>query len=56
MKMIFGRTVGRRVNYKYNSVLNYLKLFFQTHSKVRICIIADIWSTKHRNFIGITAH
>jgi len=54
--MISRRTVGRRINDNYNKVSNYLKLFFQTHSEIRVCTTADIWSTKHRSFIGITAH
>lgn len=54
--MISRRTVGRRINDNYNKVSNSLKSFFQTHCEVRVCTTADIWLSKHRIFIGITAH
>nr|XP_012226038.1 PREDICTED: uncharacterized protein LOC105674340 isoform X1 [Linepithema humile] len=48
------RTLGRRIDDDYNRTVEHLK---QTLQNVNyISTTADIWSTKHKSFIGVTAH
>ncbi|XP_076295239.1 uncharacterized protein LOC143216244 [Lasioglossum baleicum] len=54
MKPISRRTIGRRIN----------KLYDETRDKIKtdlgnveyVCTTADIWSGKHRSFLGVTVH
>jgi len=48
------RTLGRRIDDDYNCAVEYLKQTFQSINY--ISTTADIWSTKHKSFIGVTAH
>lgn len=48
------RTLGRRIDDDYNRTVEHLK---QTLQNVNyISTTADIWSTKHKSFIGVIAH
>lgn len=54
IKVMSRRTVGRKVEEDYKLVTEQLSELLQ---KVQfISTTADIWSTKHRSFMGVTAH
>lgn len=48
------RTLVRRINDDYNRIVENLKQILQNIKY--ISTTADIWSTKHKSFMGVTAH
>lgn len=54
MKIMSRRVVGRRLSEATENVKMGLKASLQ-HQK-HVCTTADIWSTKHRSFMGVTVH
>lgn len=50
------RTLSRRVNDDYTKVIEEITNLFKTEPRILITSTADIWSTKHRSFMGVTAH
>lgn len=54
IKVISRRTLSRKIEEDYISVTGQLLQIFQNVKF--ICTTADIWSTKHRSFMGVTAH
>lgn len=56
LSVISRRTLGRRLDDKKIKISEKLNKIFQKSHKIKVCTTADIWSTKHRSFIGVTAH
>lgn len=54
VKVMSRRTLGRKIKEDCISVTERLVQMFQNIKF--ICTTADIWSTKHRSFMGVTAH
>lgn len=50
------RTLSRRINVDYKKVNEEIINVFKTEPRILITTTADIWSTKHRSFMGVTAH
>lgn len=48
------RTLGRRVTEMYNEMVVKVKQILAEQSYV--CTTADVWSSNHRSYMGITAH
>lgn len=48
------RTLGRQIDDNYNRAVEHLKQTLQNINY--ISTTADIWSTKHKSFMGVTAH
>lgn len=54
LQIMSRRTLGRRIDDAYDFIQKKLKETFQATNY--ISTTADIWSTKHRSFMGVTAH
>jgi len=54
IKVMSRRTLSRKIEEDSISVTEQLLQVFQNVKF--ICTTADIWSTKHRSFMGVTAH
>ena len=48
------RSVGRAIHSSFSKMKEGIRQQLQKGKP--ICTTADIWSTKHRSFIGVTAH
>lgn len=54
--MYSRRTLSRRINDDFINVIDKIKNVFTAEPRTLITTTADIWSTKHRSFMGVTAH
>lgn len=54
IEVMSRRTIGRKISTNYSKLKNDLRE--KLKSVKYVCTTADIWSTKHRSFMGITAH
>lgn len=48
------RTLSRKIESQTSSIIK--KLIITLQNIKYVCTTADIWSTKHRSFMGVTAH
>uniref|UniRef100_A0A1Y1N7S0 HAT C-terminal dimerisation domain-containing protein n=2 Tax=Photinus pyralis TaxID=7054 RepID=A0A1Y1N7S0_PHOPY len=54
LKTMSRRTLGRNIDKSYAETMQKLKTILQNINHVSTT--ADIWSTKHKSFMGVTAH
>ena len=54
LKLMSRRVLGRRINTSAEEVLQSVTAMLRAQHHV--CTTADIWSTKHRTFMGVSAH
>lgn len=56
LKIFSRRTLSRRILENYTFIYEKLKNLFESDPRPSLCTTADIWSTKHKSFMGVTAH
>ncbi|CAI6366810.1 unnamed protein product [Macrosiphum euphorbiae] len=56
LKIFSRRTLSRRILENYTFICEKLKNVFESDPRPSVCTTADIWSTKHKSFMGVTAH
>lgn len=56
LKIFSRRTLGRRILENYMFISEKLKNLFESDPRPSLCKTANIWSTKHKSFMGVTAH
>jgi len=55
-KIFSRRTLSRRILENYTFICEKLKNLFESDPRPSLCITADIWSARHKSFMGVTAH
>ncbi|XP_050066382.1 uncharacterized protein LOC126555508 [Aphis gossypii] len=56
LKIFSRRTLSRRILENYTFIYEKLKNLFESDPRPSLCTTADIWSIKHKSFMGVTTH